>query len=358
MNLSVGVDLHKHQFTTAERMDGYLVGGNRYSTNSSGITNFIQRLELERKKGVSVSVAVESTGNTRYFRDCLQRAGYPVKIVNTMKFKVVNESVNKSDRRDARTIAEFLEKDMLPEVKLCSRKSEQLKRLLATRNMLVRVNVKLKNQAHGILLSFGMETNAGLLNSKKGRQSVIDSITDTVDKMILSDIVAAIERNIESKETVEKHLAEMVKDDEAVRLLLTIPGTGLIIATTVRAHIDDIKRFRHFNQLSMYAGIVPYMKQSDQKDYRGSITKGGPKELRTAFVQMALGMIRSRKSELSRLVLSYRAMKPHKGSGRSLIALARKLSKVVWTMLTTGKEYDPVKAQADAKLLTAVYEVA
>jgi transposase len=70
---------------------------------------------------------VESTGNTRYFKNRMEEAGIEVKAIDTLKMKVVSESVKNMDKHDAAAIAEFLEKDMLPESQLCSRESEQIK---------------------------------------------------------------------------------------------------------------------------------------------------------------------------------------------------------------------------------------
>ena len=90
-----------------------------------------------------------------------------VQVINTLKFKVVNESVKKTDKQDAVMIAEFLAKDMLPEARLCSEESEELRRLFKSRRGLVRTMVSLKNQIHGLLLGYGMELPAGALQSKK-----------------------------------------------------------------------------------------------------------------------------------------------------------------------------------------------
>ena len=100
-----------------------------------------------------------------------------MRVINTLKFKVVNESVKKTDRHDAATIAEFLEKDMLPEARLCSVESEELRRILKTRKTLVRTIVG-KNQLHGLLLSYGIETEKGSLQSKKGRRAVLTVLTE------------------------------------------------------------------------------------------------------------------------------------------------------------------------------------
>jgi hypothetical protein len=105
----------------------------RYRTTELEYQCFEGKLKKLVDEGHEVRVAVESTGNTRYFKRRVERVGVPVVVINTMKFKVVTESVKKTDRRGAATIAEFLEKDMLPEARLCSTESEELRRVLKTR---------------------------------------------------------------------------------------------------------------------------------------------------------------------------------------------------------------------------------
>src|SRR4030042_5186339 len=110
--VSIGIDLHKQQFTC------YFLKGStgkffEFTSDKTGINQFKKRLKRLAESGFKVKMAVESTGNTKYFKKELEKDGYTVLVVNTLKFKVVNESVNKTDKRDARTIAEFLEKDML-----------------------------------------------------------------------------------------------------------------------------------------------------------------------------------------------------------------------------------------------------
>jgi len=156
--LWVGVDLHKQQFTC------YVLGNSGkgaygwFETNAARYASFLRMLEMFRANEHECEVAVESTGNTRYFATVVARAGVGVRVINTLKFKVVNESVNKTDRRDAKTIAEFLAKDMLPEARLRSERSEALRRL-----------VKLKKQVHGVALGYGLLVKSGKLNSLKGR---------------------------------------------------------------------------------------------------------------------------------------------------------------------------------------------
>jgi transposase len=352
MQMSVGVDLHKGQFTvywlSEERGESQF---ERYATDESGYERFEKRLRLHSENGYVVRVAVEATGSARYFKNRVERVGIDVLVINTLKFKVINESVKKTDRHDARTIAEFLEKDMLPESWLCSEKSEELRRILKSRTTLVRTMVTLKNQVHGLLLGYGIETKRGQLQSKKERRRVLSVLEEqdlagwAVEPLL--DTIDAL--NTEVKK-LEKLLAERVRGDRVVELLMSIPGTGLITAATVRAYVDDISRFREYKQFSSYAGLAPWVQGSNDHYRYGHITKRGPEPLRTALVQMVLGMVRNQKrTGAYRLMQTYQAMKPHKGSGTTIIATARKHSKIVWHMLANDEPFDPLE-MSDPKI--------
>jgi len=171
MKVSVGVDLHKNQFTVYWRYEEGVEEERfeEYSTKEWGDREFIENLRKEKEKGFKVQVAVESTGNARYFKNIVERERIEVKVINTLKFKVINESVKKTDEHDARTIAEFLEKGMLPESRVCSEKSEAIRRIIKSRKVLARAIVSLKNQVHGLLLGYGIESKRGELQSQKGR---------------------------------------------------------------------------------------------------------------------------------------------------------------------------------------------
>ena len=344
MQMSVGVDLHKGQFTvywlSEERLESRF---ERYGTNATGYKRFEDRLKRHKQDGYRVRVAVEASGSARYFKNRMGRIGIEVVVINTLKFKVINESVKKTDRHDARTIAEFLEKDMLPESWLCSEKSEELRRILKSRTVLVRSMVTLKNQIHGLLLGYGIETKRGQLQSKKGRRRILEVLAEQgLAGYAVEPLLDTIDILGGEVKKLEKLLSEQVSGDRIVELLMSIPGTGLITATTVRAYIDEIKRFREYKHFSSYAGLAPWVQGSNDRYRYGHITKRGPEPLRTAIVQMVLGMVRNQKrTEEYRIMQTYRSMKLHKGSGTTIIATARKLSKIVWHMLTNDEPFNP-----------------
>ena len=338
--VNVGIDLHKTQFTICVReKSGNKFG--KYPTTPEGIAEFLGIVAAWRKNRKQVRAGVESTGNTRYFRDRLEEAGVKVTVINTLKLKVITESVKKTDKHDAATIAEFLEKDMLPVAQLCSRESEMLRRLIKARTTLVRAQVVLKNQIHGILTAEGMEDVRGTLQSKKGRQQTLNALNECKNGLEAQTLVETIEHLDKSVKDIEKDLVRNTEGDRVVELLKSIPGCGEICASTIRAYADDIKRFASAKKFASYCGLAPWVQNSNETVHHGKITKRGPEELRTAMVQVVMGIRRMKvKTQNWRIMQRYEAMKKSKGSGRAIIATARKIAVIIWHMLTEDVEFD------------------
>jgi hypothetical protein len=159
-----------------------------------------------------------------------------------------------------------------------------------------------------------------------------------------------IERLEENIKGIEKQLRVIAEGDRMVELLMTIPGCGEICAWTIRAYTDDIKRFANPKKYASFAGLAPWVQNSNETIHHGSITKRGPKELRTAMVQVVMGLRRMKEKTFSwRFMQRYEAMKKSKGSGRAIIATARKIAVVIWNMLTENVEFD-IGLMVDRKL--------
>ena len=153
---------------------------------------------------------------------------------------------------------------------------------------------------------------------------------------ILDDLSAEIK-------DIEKHLEEMVESNEDVELLMTIPGIGINTATTIAAYTEDLERFEgNYKRFASYIGIVPSVHNSNETKHLGRITKHGPQELRTAFVQAALGMVRLTKVTSEwRIIKDYHRKKDGKRAGRAILALARKISRIVFVMLSKRESFNP-----------------
>lgn len=346
----VGVDLHKTQFTVhaTNEETGEVVLTGVYRTEKQGYKDFCESLhKIEDEEECKIELAVEATGNARYFKNKMESEGFGVLVVNTNKFKVITMSTKKTDANDAATLSFYLSKDMLPESHLCDQTSEEIRRMLKTRSILVSSTVKIKNQIHGMMLGYGIQTSSAQFQSKKKRQELINVLAEQGFSQFTAsslEVTLSILDNIyEQIKQIEKQIKEMTKENEAVELLMTMPGIGFIGATTIASYTNDIERFDgDFKRFSSYLGIIPSVHNSADTVHLGHITKRGPQDLRTAFVQVAMGIIRQPKNTSEwKLMKDYQTMKTNKGSGRAIIALTRKIARIVFSMLNNKQAFNP-----------------
>jgi transposase len=349
MTIFIGVDLHKTQFTVYASAKGGMHA--KFQTTAEGYAQFERGIRAWQAEGYDVRIGVESTGNTRYFKHRMEQVGCTVVVINTLKFKVVNESVKKTDKHDAATIAEFLQKDMLPVAHICSQENEHLRRILKIRKTLKQTAVSVKNQIHGMLVSLGLEDTKASLQSKKGRQKILDTLTLAAIELEAHQLFETIDLLESQVKKLERQLEQILPDREDAKKLMTIPGCGIISALTIAAYIDDIRRFVSSKKLASYAGLAPWVQNSNKTVHHGRITKRGPEPLRTALVQIVLGMVRMKHTTASfRIMQKYQSMKSAKGSGKSITASARKISNIIWAMLTYQEPFRPVMMLEDKRI--------
>ena len=214
MTCFFGVDLHKTQFTVHARTENRVESLDQiiqYPTTNEGYGNFLKRIRNLRTRGYSIKVGVESTGNTRFFKNQVEKAGAEVTVINTLKFRVINESTKKTDKYDASTISEFLSKDMLPKSYICSKETENLRRLLKSRERLVRSTVGQKNanflmlkSLHALLVSIGFSDELRSLQTKKGRREILDALESNDDYVLRGNFVSDKESHSDSEGTISK----------------------------------------------------------------------------------------------------------------------------------------------------------
>lgn len=342
----VGVDLHKTQFTTCILKDEEILEtGTQYPMSREGYYSFISKMQSlsVSEEECPVSIAIESTANARYFRDIMESNGFDVVVVNTLRFKVVNLSTKKTDKNDAKTLAEFLAKDILPQSHLCTPESEGLRRILKSRTLLVQDAVALKNQAHAVLLAYGITTKTAQFQSIKSRAAILETLPPDL-KEVISTLFETLQVVEKQTKILEKRLRKITEEDEVVDLLMTIPGIGIVNACTIRAYVDDINRFDSYKNFSAFCGLVPWVQTSNETVYYGKITKRGPSELRTALVQCVVAMARMpEKCANFQFMKQYQQLKDDKSSGKAIIATARKLSRIIFVMLKTNTPFDSDK---------------
>jgi len=329
MGRFVGVDLHRNSFLVCffDAEKGEKKFRNYYLCC---IRKFLMDLEEDDL------VAVEATVNARFFKKEVEKKVGKVIVVDPYKFKVISESVKKTDKRDAELIAFYLSKGMLPEVRMKKEEIAEVESLAHTRDKLVKLRTALKNKVHNILRMYGIETNREFLSSEKGLEQALSYEIGDTAKVELKVCIDQIRSLTKSIEEIEETLVNKGKNMKGFKNITSIKGIGEKSGTILLSVIGDINDFKSRKQLDAYFGIVPRVNNSNETIRHGKITKRGSKLGRTTLVQCALIAIKYSKY----LAKYYNKLKAKKGSGKAIIATARKLLGIIYDTLKYELEFE------------------
>jgi transposase len=249
--------------------------------------------------------------------------------VDPNQFRVISHSVKKTDPNDARNLALYLSKGLLPEVRMKEKTQAQIASLTQTRDTLVKLRTALKNKVNNILSAHGINLEKEALSSEKKLIEVLTVKFDPMIRIELKVIVEQIRSLNQSIAELEKTITEEGQKLQGHKNLTSIKGIGPLTGSILLSVIGDIHEFADKGKLAAYFGIVPRVNNSNETERSGHITKRGSKLGRTALVQRAL--IAQRYSPY--LKKFYEKTKARRGTGKAIIALARKLLGIVYRTL-------------------------
>jgi transposase len=321
MSRYLGVDLHRNCFTVCTQLET----GRQYlaTLKLEALPKFVSRLRPDDE------LAVEVTGNTRLFYDAVAPHVARVVVVNPSQFHVIRKSVKKTDEHDARALALFLSKDMLPEVRMKDQEHAEMASLAQTRDTLVKSRTALKNKVNNLLSARGVNLSKESLASEKGLRDVLGMFFGTTVDVELQILVEQIRSLNQSINKIEKTIAEQGPKLPGHENLKSIKGIGDVGASVLLSVIGDVNDFEDEGKLAAYFGIVPRVSNSNETQHSGRITKRGSKLGRTVLIQCAL--IAKRYSDyLSRY---YERIKERRGTGKAIVALARKFLGIIYQTL-------------------------
>ena len=319
----IGVDLHTNSFTICRLESDGSETFETFQLAQADLDRFCLSLDGDDE------IAVEATGNSAWFRDQVLPCVGRVAVVNPKQFQVIRKSVKKTDRNDARALAVFLSKDMLPETRAKSQVEMELASLTYTRDLLVKQRTRLLNKIHALFNRHGLKLKKESLGSKRalerleiGRFSSIEQIELAIVRDQAISLTAAIAK-------LDREIAAIAETLDGYDGLTSIKGVGPRAAAVLLSSIGNIDDFDAPDKLAAYFGIVPRVSQSNETDHRGRITKCGNKLARTTLVQCTLIAIRYS----GYLNAAYRRIKDRRGAGKAIIATARKLLKIIFDTL-------------------------
>jgi len=317
----IGIDLHKASFQvcvmakTGERM-----WEERFPRDPVGIATFVARCTPR------VAVAVEATSPTWSFVDAIERHVGRICVVDTRKTKLKAGYAAKTDRLDARRLADALRRESVVSIYVPPPAIREQRELARHRLMLTQMRTRVLQRMRALLLRQGLgDPPTTRLRSAAG-QAWLDQLVLPPQAHRALRTLRQIERDLCAQlAPVDADIAREALADPIVRQLQTVHGIGPVLGLMLRAEIGDVHRFPTPAHLASYAGLVPQVDSSASRTHYGRITNDGSPWLRWALVEVGVQTLR-RRDPLGRWG---RKLAVRKGAMKAHVALAREMCREI-----------------------------
>lgn len=290
----------------------------------------------------AMRVVVEASPLAEWVCQLLEELGHEAIIIDARQAKALVRTKRKTDKIDARKLAQMARTGWYTEVHHKSPPARELRSKHTIRQGLISVRKSLNSRIRGIFRAHGVRVGKVSESDFYGR---IEELQGQIPEGVRYGMAALL--RVWDQVTRELHelterLKQEVEQDHLCRYLMSVDGIGPITASAFIATIDDPRRFQDSDQVAAYLGLVPRVYQSGEMRYLGRITKEGDKLLRTLLVESATVLL-TRVKRRNRLKDWGRRLEKKKGFGKARVAVARKLACLLYTMWISREAFDPVK---------------
>jgi transposase len=283
-------------------------------------------------------IGLEAGPLSQWLFSALAEAGYPVICVETRHMKAaLSAQINKSDRNDARGIAQMMRVGLYRPVHVKTLASQERRLLLTNRKLLQDEKMlDIERELRGTLRNFGLKV--GIVSRAKFEVRVEELVTPHRRLAVLvRPLLAARHALREQFALMHKMLLDLVRDEPVCRRLMTAPGVGAVVALAYRATIDVPARFARSKAVGAALGLTPRRYQSGELDRTGRISKCGDGMLRSLLFEAAQVLLtRTSGSWLKAWGLQ---LARHRGMKRAIVATARRLSVILHRMWVDGSDF-------------------
>ena len=293
------------------------------------------------------SIGLEAGPLSQWLHAALVRAGYHSVLLETRHVKAaLSAMVVKTDRKDARGIAQLLRMGWFRPVHRKSPPAQEVRALLVGRKLLQGKLLDVELSIRGILRGFGLKLGevsrgrfAAQVRELVAGQPMLERV---VEPMLRARDVLRAEYQV-----LHRAVLAIVREDAVCRRLMTVPGVGALVAVTFASAVDDPARFRRSRAVGAHFGLTPKRYQSGETDVTGGISKAGDGMVRAALYEAAHAMLTrtGRFSTLKRWALE---VAKRRGMKRAKVALARKLSALLHRLWVDGSEFRFGREAAEA----------
>jgi transposase len=295
--------------------------------------------------GSDVTACVEMMSGAVWVRDRLRAAGWRVDVADARKVKAVAPLACKTDKVDARVLAELCRRDLVPALWVPSISDRELRERLNRRAHLIRLRTAAKNRVFGALSQWGLRIPLRVLRTGDPMGLLERRGVPEVWRRSVAEALAVIDILDARIAPLEAELRPLARADPRVRLLVTIPGVGEHLGLMMAAEIGDVARFPGPRNLIGFAGLAPRVAQSGQSSRTGALSKAGSRALRWAAIEASQCAWRPT-NPWNRLYLDVKQRTGKSNPAKS--AVARKVLIAAWHVLARQQPFKRSRPQGGA----------
>ena len=334
MDYYAGLDVSLEQSSVCVvDASGKIVREAKVASEPEALVDFFRQLGLP-----VVRLGLEAGPLSQWLHAGLSAAGFEAVLLETRHVKAaLSAMVVKTDRKDARGIAQLLRMGWFRTVHRKSADAQEVRALLVGRKLLQSKLREVEFSIRGILRGFGLKVG----EVSKGR--FVARVEELIaGHMMLEAVIGAMLTARAGLHTefmrLHRRMLAIVRTDEVCRRLMTVPGVGALVAVTFKVTVDDPGRFTASKAVGAHFGLTPKKYQSGETEITGGISKVGDAMVRMALYEAA-NVLLSRTTRFSTLKRWALEVARRRGVKRAKVALARKLASVLHRMWIDGSEF-------------------
>lgn len=325
----VGIDLHK------ERSWFYVMDAKGRKVDSKNIPN---SPDLLKKYFETIpkpfSLAVETTYNWYFFIDIAENYAQEVYLANSYELKAFAKRNKKTDKIDARLIADVLRKGYLPAVTIPDKETREMKEILRYRMNVIQDQTRNISRLKITLDKLGRTSSKDFSSLKRLEEIPVVDLTESYQE-IITGYIERIKHLQDKINRINKFINGQASKDEDIENLVSIPGIGYFSAALIKSEIIDINRFASFGRLCAYAGLAPRIAQSADKTFYGPLNKNRRKNLQWILIEDVHHFIKA----VPEATEKFERIKKRKSYNTAKIALARDLLKIIYHILKEKRPF-------------------
>ncbi len=293
-------------------------------------------------------VILETSSEAFRIADAARAAGHEVRVVPaTLAPQLgVGERGVKTDLRDARKLSQVSCQIDLPTVHIPSEQARELRSVIRSRETLIETRTKLVNHVRGWMRTqlWKLRGRGSLTLPERMRSQAAAGQRSLPDH--IEQVLAVVDTLNQQVRAADQQVKALARANPVCQRLMTIPGIGPVTSVSFVAALDDVSRFAHAYRVQSYVGLTPGENSSSERQQRTGITKAGPSSVRRTLIQAA--WVAFRQCPDDPMVKWAKQIAARRGNPIAVVALARKMSGVMYALWRDQSSYQPTKAARNA----------